>query len=85
MRIAVDVNISNRDIGELAREGDVIVCVAHRGETDEAWVGRALDEGCEVFISQDLDIPNLLDLWKSDAMFFEKISAYRKWLKTKAK
>lgn len=81
MKVAVDVNVSNREIGELAREGCVIVCVARRGEDDQAWLERALAEDVDIIISQDLDIPNLLDRWRvaNDVLWFEKIEQFRRW------
>lgn len=80
-RIACDVNISNRDIGELARDGFVIVCVAAPGEDDESWLERALGQDVDVIISQDLDIPNLLDRWRveDDVLWFETIYQFRRW------
>lgn len=83
MKLALDVNISNRDIGELAREGYVIVCVAKRGEEDQLWLERALAEDVDVIISQDLDIPNLLDRWRvaNDVLWFEKLEYFRRWAK----
>lgn len=81
MRLAVDVNISNREIGELARDGDQIVCVARKREEDQAWLERALERDVDVIISQDLDIPNILDRWRvaEDVLWFEKIEQYRSW------
>lgn len=81
MRIAVDVNISNNDIGDLARNGDEIVCVARRGEDDQDWLERALARDVDVIISQDLDIPNHLDRWRvaEDVLWFEKLTDYKKW------
>lgn len=83
MRLAVDVNISNREIGELAREGDQIVCVARKREDDQNWLERALERDVDVIISQDLDIPNLLDNWRvaEDVLWFERIEHYREWRK----
>lgn len=84
MRIAVDVNISNREIGELARDGDEIVCVAKKREHDEAWLERALLRDADIIISQDLDVPNILDRWRvaDDVLWFEKLDQYREWRKT---
>lgn len=81
MRIAVDVNISNQEIGALAREGDQVVCVALPREDDQKWLERALARDCDVIISQDLDIPNILDRWRvaEDVLWFEKLEHYRKW------
>ncbi len=87
MKIAVDVNVSNRDIGELCRDGDQVVCVAMRSEEDSSWVERALDRDCDVFISQDLDIPNLLDSWRvaNDVLWFETVGQYTEWRRKNAK
>lgn len=81
MRLAVDVNVSNREIGELAREGDQIVCVARKSEYDQDWIERALERDADVIISQDLDVPNLLDRWRvaQDVIWFEKLEHYRSW------
>lgn len=78
--VAVDVNISNYIIGTLARSGDMIVCVAKISEPDEKWLDRALARGAEVIISQDLDIPNLLDHWdEGKVRWFETVSDYLDW------
>lgn len=81
MRIAVDVNISNRDIGDLARYGHAIVCVAGHGEEDWRWLERALERDVDVVISQDLDIPNLLDQWNvaQDVIWFESLEDFKQW------
>jgi hypothetical protein len=80
MKVALDVNVSNYVIGRLAREGDQIVCVAKTGEDDQVWVERALDRDCDVIISQDLDVPNLLDKWLVVGVtWFEKVDDYFIW------
>ena len=81
MRIAVDVNVSNREIGELTREGDLVVCTARPREEDWRWLERALEKDADIIISQDLDIPNLLDHWRvsDDVLYFKTINSYREW------
>lgn len=83
MKIAVDVNVSNREIGELARLGDIIVCVAMKKEDDREWLERALARDADIIISQDLDVPNLLDTWRvaEDVLWFESIHQYVTWRK----
>ena len=84
MRVALDVNISNFQIGTLARNGDLVVCVAKASESDEVWLTRALDRDADIVISQDLDVPNLLDKWRVDGvLWFESLDSYLKWKKNK--
>ena len=82
MKVALDVNVSNYVIGQIARLGDEIVCVAQSSESDHDWVGRAVDKGAEVIVSQDLDVPNLLDKWRVEGvLWFEKVEKYLEYRK----
>ncbi len=60
MRLAFDVQVSDKEIGRLARLGHVIVCVARPSETDESWVARAISLGAERIYSDDHDIGDIL-------------------------
>lgn len=66
MRLAFDQNVSNKELGRIARLGYEIVYVAGDGESDEEWLRKAIDLGAERVYSSDLDIPNLLDKWGLD-------------------
>lgn len=59
MRIAVDVQVSNKDIGQIARLGHEIVCVAKGSEEDNKWVERALDRGAELILTDDIEIDEI--------------------------
>lgn len=86
MRIAVDVNVSNVEIGKLSREGDMVVCVAMDKEEDSSWLSRAIENRADVVISRDLDIPNLLDRWNVlNVLWFENLWSYRDWKDKRSK
>lgn len=58
--LAVDTQISHKTVRELSRHYEVVV-VAGQSFSDEDWVEDALSMGANVFVSPDIDIPNLLD------------------------
>lgn len=61
MKIACDVNVSNRSIRFLQREGFEVVFKAGAGQPDVEWFAQALEKGADVFISGDLDIAFLVE------------------------
>jgi hypothetical protein len=71
--------VGDRDIGRLARMGHQIVCVARMKEEDDIWISRGLHNGADIFISRDLDIPNILDRWRAKARWFETIEKFLTW------
>jgi hypothetical protein len=70
MLVALDNNCPWITVERLERAGHEVVILA-RHESDEEWVDVALRRGAEVFVSNDLDIANLLNRWNSDASFIE--------------
>lgn len=83
MRIAVDTHVSINAIEALKNTGFDVVTIAGIGEDDESWVSRALSAGAEVFVSSDLDIPNLLERYDSMAIWLDlpqgKVNLYN-WI-----
>lgn len=69
MRLAIDNQISRLTVDKLRRKFEIVIAV--RDEPDEYWVDYALSNGADVFISPDLDIPNLLDHFDSDAAWID--------------
>jgi hypothetical protein len=61
MKIACDVNVSNRSIKFLKQAGFEIVYKAGAGQPDKKWFAAALERGADVFISGDLDIAFLVE------------------------
>jgi hypothetical protein len=79
MRIALDNNCPSCVIKKLEKNGHTVVLYA-RHEMDEDWVSTALSLGADLFISNDLDIVNMLDRWNESAAFIElpqRVSGYR--------
>lgn len=67
--LAIDNQISLTVVDLLEQHYDIAIWA---GEAqDEQWVEEALDTGANVFISPDLDIPNLLDRYGSDAKWID--------------
>lgn len=60
-KVAFDVTYSDKTIGAYSRHGHHVVCVARPGETDESWVGRAMEAGAEIVFSEDSDVGNILE------------------------
>lgn len=56
MKIAIDRQISPK----INLPGHEIILWAG-DEDDEVWIQRAVERGAEIFISPDLDVPNILD------------------------
>lgn len=71
MKIAVDTCVSIKTKEALEKSGLVVVCSAGIGEPDEEWVSRAIRMGADAIISSDLDIPNLLDRYESEAIWID--------------
>lgn len=71
MLICLDQGIKQSVIVRLDSLGHEVVRVAEHGESDEDWVYDGVAMGAEVFVSSDLDIPNLLDLYGSKAHWIE--------------
>ena len=61
IKIAVDCNIGKRRKAELIELGYDVVVVAEDGEADSLWVYKAFDKGARFVISNDLDIPRILE------------------------
>lgn len=68
MILAVDNQISLRVVEKLKIHYKVVIWAGN--DPDEVWLEKALDLGADVFISPDLDIPNIL----------EKIAPYATWI-----
>lgn len=66
MKIALDNQISPT----VKLPGHEIVTWAGDDE-DEVWIKRAVEKGAEVFVSPDLDVPNILDHNKYDGIFIQ--------------
>lgn len=60
-RLAFDVNVANKVIGQYARQGHTIVCCAKEGETDESFLDRAFVAGATHVFSQDADIAIIIE------------------------
>ena len=60
-RLAFDVNVSDKAIGQYARAGHVVVCCAKAGESDESFLERAYVAGATDVFSQDADIGNIIE------------------------
>ncbi len=68
LKIACDNQVPDRFIPKLRRHGYDVVFLAE-DQADEDWVNEALCLGAEIFVSPDLDIPNLLE--KTDAVWID--------------
>ena len=86
MNIAVDVGVSEKTIAALQGTGFKVVAQAEQGEDDESWVIRAINNGADIIVSSDLDIPNLLDRYEYPVVWLElpqgKINQYNFIVKT---
>lgn len=60
INLALDNCVSKKATNELSQLGLKVVFRA-TNERDEVWVDRAIYKGANVFISTDLDIPNILE------------------------
>ena len=60
IRIAIDANAGKKLVDELSKKYEV-VCVAGSGEKDHEWLNRAFALGAKYVISNDKDIPYLLE------------------------
>lgn len=61
VKIALDTNVGKRRYDELVGLGYIIVCVAQEAETDKDWMYRAFNNGARFVISNDLDVPKLIE------------------------
>lgn len=66
VKLAMDIQISNKAIRELDKMGYKVVCRALNSQKDEEWVAFALSKGANVFVSPDMDIPAILDRKEAD-------------------
>lgn len=73
MNVAIDVQCpaSLEWDDRLLQKGIKVVCRAEEAEHDEDWVITALSNDASVFVSPDLDIPNLLEQYDSDALWMD--------------
>lgn len=62
--LAIDNQISLNVVNQLKKHYDVALWAGTKA--DEDWVDEALALGATVFISPDLDIPNILDRFGAD-------------------
>jgi len=60
-RLAFDVNVSNKIIGQYAREGHIVVCCCEQAESDESFLDRAFVAGATHVFSQDADIGIIIE------------------------
>ncbi len=70
IKLALDGPISRKAAQQLRSQGFEVVFHA-RHEADEVWVPAALNKGANVFVSSDLDIPNLLDKEDTNAIWID--------------
>ncbi len=68
IKIALDNQVSKDVVKRLSSYYDVVVWAADR--SDEDWVDEAMTLGAQYFISPDLDVPNLLDRYGYDDVFW---------------
>ena len=96
LKLALDNQISKVTVERLSSHYEIILMAGDR--PDEEWVEDAYFEGANVFISPDLDIPNLLEkiappevpvFWidipqglKSDKQYYNILNQLRKLEKT---
>ena len=71
MKLALDVQISKQAQHELRKFGFEIVYRAGAGVDDETWVLNAIGAGANIFVSPDLDIPNLLERLGTEAAWID--------------
>lgn len=67
--LAIDNQISKRVTDKLSIYFKVVMWAGDK--PDEIWVEEALDLGANIFISPDLDIPNMLEKLESDAIWID--------------
>lgn len=68
-RLAIDNQISKVTVKKLQKHYEVVLWAANL--PDEIWVEDAYDDGADVFISPDLDVPNILDRIDAKAYWME--------------
>jgi|ERR1035437_805954 hypothetical protein len=61
IKIALDCNIGKRRKAELEGLGYNVVVVANDAEEDALWLHRAFSNGSRFVISNDLDVPKILE------------------------
>lgn len=61
LKIAIDTNLGKKRCGELIGLGYDVVTVAQSSEPDIDWVYRAFNSGARFIVSNDLDIPKLIE------------------------
>jgi hypothetical protein len=61
IKIALDCNIGKKRKAELIDLGYDVVVVAEDGEADVLWVHRAFSGGARFVVSNDLDVPKILE------------------------
>lgn len=69
MKLAIDNQISNNTVEELRKHHDIVILAQNLADAD--WITYGLEEGAEVFISPDLDVPNYLQQYGSDAKWLD--------------
>jgi hypothetical protein len=61
IKIALDCNIGKKRKAELIGLGYDVVVVAQDAEEDELWLHRAFSGGARFVVSNDFDVPRLIE------------------------
>jgi hypothetical protein len=61
VKIALDGNIGKKRCNELIGLGYNVVTIAQTSEADEEWVYKAFNAGARFIVSNDFDIPKLIE------------------------
>lgn len=67
--LAIDNQVSLGVVDQLRQHYEIAIWAGKM--SDEEWVDEAMCRGANVFISPDLDIPNLLDKWFPEAKWID--------------
>lgn len=62
IKIALDCNIGKKRYQEFIDLGYAVVSIAKEGEPDDQWVGRAFNAGARFVISNDGDVPKIIEV-----------------------
>lgn len=61
LRIALDTNVGKRRYEEFVELGYTVVVVAQESEPDEDWLQRAFVDGARFIVSNDVDVPKIIE------------------------
>lgn len=67
--LAIDCQIGLKVVEQLKQHYEIAVYASDKA--DEDWVNEALEYGANVFISPDLDIPNMLDQLNDSSIWID--------------